>query len=92
MLGSQTSELSVSDYAAVSMGRRNTSSKSIWRSLNGQSRLRVLIQAEQPPCLVLIEYTLGHIGSLVEALSDQLIRWCCIDQLSWHDAPGIGGV
>jgi hypothetical protein len=21
-------------------------------------------------------------------LSDQLIRWCCIDQLSWPDLPG----
>jgi hypothetical protein len=18
------------------------------------------------------------------------IRWCCIDQLSWHDLPGLG--
>jgi hypothetical protein len=26
---------------------------------------------------------------LGEALSDQLIRWCCIDRLSWHDA-GVG--
>jgi hypothetical protein len=25
-----------------------------------------------------------QIGSLEEVLSDQLIRWCCIDRLSWH--------
>jgi len=22
-------------------------------------------------------------------LSDQWIRWCCIDRLSWHDLPGL---
>ena len=69
------------------MGRRNTSSESICRSLDDQSRSRALIQTEQLPCLVLIEYswTDRFVG---EALSDQLIRWCCIDQLSWHDLPG----
>src|ERR1035441_23461 len=25
-----------------------------------------------------------QIGSLEKVLSDQLIRWCCIDRLSWH--------
>jgi len=32
-----------------------------------------------------------HLG---EALSDQLIRWCCIDQLSWQrsfELEGSGG-
>jgi hypothetical protein len=23
-------------------------------------------------------------------VSDQLIGWCCIDRLSWHDFPGLG--
>jgi hypothetical protein len=72
------------------MGRRNTSSESICRSLDDQSRSRALIQTEQLPCLVLIEYswTDRFVG---EALSDQLIRWCCIDQLSWHDVSGVSG-
>jgi hypothetical protein len=26
-----------------------------------------------------------QIGSAGEVLSDQLISWCCIDRLSWHD-------
>ena len=39
----------------ISMGRRNTSSKSICRSLNGQSRSGVLNQRKQAPCLVLNE-------------------------------------
>ncbi len=28
--------------------------------------------------------------SLEEALSDQVIRWCCIDRLSWQDFSGLG--
>jgi hypothetical protein len=39
------------------MGRHNTSSKSICRSFDSQSRSRALIQTEQLPCLVLIEYS-----------------------------------
>jgi hypothetical protein len=59
-------------------GRRNTSSKSICRSINSQSRSRALIQTEQLPCLVLIEYswTVPR-GSIVGSR-------CCIDQLSWQ--------
>ena len=33
---------------------------------------------------VLFEFVSG----LGEVLSDQLIRGCCIDRLSWHDLPG----
>jgi hypothetical protein len=28
-------------------------------------------------------------GSPGEVLSDQLIRWCCIDRLNWHDLSRI---
>src|SRR3981081_3105809 len=66
------------------MGRRNTSSKSICGSLYGQNRSRALIQTEQLPCLVLIEYSWTD-RFPGEALSGQLIRGRCIDQLSWHD-------
>ena len=29
-------------------------------------------------------------GSVEEVLSDQLVKWCRIDRLSWHDLSGIG--
>ena len=29
-----------------------------------------------------------QIGSLQQAFSDQPIRWCCIDRLSWQDFTG----
>ena len=40
------------------------------------------------PCLVLIEYGLAC-GSREKVLSDQLIKGCCIDRLSWHDLSGL---
>ena len=38
------------------------------------------------PCLVLIEYGLAC-GSREKVLSDQLIKGCCIDRLSWQRLP-----
>jgi hypothetical protein len=45
--------------AVDSMGQRNTSSKPKRRSFKGQTRLRTLIQKKTPPCLGLIEDSLG---------------------------------
>jgi hypothetical protein len=33
-----------------------------------------------------------QIDSRREVLSDQQIRWCCIDRLSWQDFSGLGQV
>jgi hypothetical protein len=33
-----------------------------------------------------------QIDSSGQAFVDQLIRWCCIDRLSWHDFTGISKI
>jgi hypothetical protein len=66
------------------MGRRNT----LEVCLQGSQQLKSFASVESIGtlrCLVLIQYSRTDRFSTGEILSDQLIRWYCIDQLSSHN-------
>ena len=72
--------------AVVSMGRRNTQLEPILHENKTKSLAR--IDLPERYLARFLPSTAKQCGSPGEVFSDQLIRWCCIDRLSWHDLPG----
>jgi hypothetical protein len=69
------------------MGRRNTQLRPTFIENKSKKRWLGLDQAGTLPWLGLAT-SAKHIDSSGEACVDQLIRWCCIDRLSWHRFRG----
>jgi len=67
--------------AVDSMGRRNTMSKSVCSGLNSQKSFAGLDSNGTPSWLGFDGVRPDRAVLLGEALSGQLIRWCCIDLL-----------